>query len=67
VPLGFLEEGRQYRATVYADGRNADWRSNPYDYDITETRVHRDSVLGLNLAPGGGAAVRLRPADGGTQ
>jgi len=67
VPLGFLEEGRQYRATVYSDGRNADWRSNPYDYDITETRVHRDSVLGLNLAPGGGAAVRLRPADGGTQ
>jgi alpha-glucosidase len=67
VPLAFLDAGRRYIATIYADGDDADWASRPHDYAITEKKVDRDSVLGLNLAAGGGAAVRIRPADGGTE
>jgi hypothetical protein len=67
VPLRFLDQGREYVATIYADGEDADWQSNRHDYTITEKTVDRDSVLGLNLAAGGGVAIRLRPAHGGTQ
>jgi alpha-glucosidase len=67
VPLRFLDQGRKYVATIYADGEDADWQSNPHDYTITEKTVDRDSVLGLNLAAGGGVAIRLRPAHGGTE
>jgi len=67
VPLRFLDQGREYVATIYADGEDTDWQSNRHDYTITEKTVDRDSVLGLNLAAGGGVAIRLRPAHGGTQ
>jgi len=67
VPLGFLDPGRNYLATIYTDGKDADWRSNQQDYEVVEMTVDRESVLGLHLAAGGGAAVRIRPADGGTE
>ena len=67
VPLRFLDQGREYVATIYADGEDADWQSNPHSYRIMEKTVDRDAVLDLNLAAGGGVAIRLRPAHGGTQ
>jgi alpha-glucosidase len=62
VPLDFLDPGVSYNATIYADGPDADWRANPYDYAITEIRVDRETRLTLRLAPGGGQAIRLRVA-----
>ena len=67
VPLRFLDDGRQYIATIYADAEDADWASNPHDYVITEKRVDRESMLDLKLAAGGGSAVRIRPAVGGSE
>jgi len=67
VPLEFLDDDRAYIATIYADGEDADWASNSHDYAITEKGVGRKTVLSLNLAAGGGAAVRIRPAGGGTE
>lgn len=63
VPLDFLDDGRPYVATIYADGEDADWVSNPHDYVISEKSVDRGAVLGLDLAAGGGAAARIRPAE----
>jgi alpha-glucosidase len=62
VKLGFLEAGKEYVAEVYADGENADWESNPYPLQISQWRVDRTTELEMRLAPGGGQAVRLRPA-----
>ncbi|GAB4522932.1 MAG: glycoside hydrolase family 97 protein [Amphiplicatus sp.] len=62
VPLDFLDEGRAYVAQVYRDGPDAHWETNPYAMVIEERRVTRADALALPLAPGGGAAVRLRPA-----
>ena len=62
VKLGFLEPGKEYVAEVYADGEDADWESNPYPLQISRWRVDRSTELELRLAPGGGQAVRLRPA-----
>jgi len=60
LPLGFLEAGASYEAEIYRDGGTADWRSNPYDLVIERRTVRSTDTLGLGLAPGGGAAVRLR-------
>jgi hypothetical protein len=59
VQLSFLDKGKKYLATVYADGKNADWKSNPEAYTIQKIRVDRNSHLLLKLAKGGGAAVSI--------
>ena len=60
VPLSFLGKDGRYRATIYRDGDDADWKSNPYDYVIEERMVTGTDSLELRLAAGGGAAVRLQ-------
>jgi len=62
TPLTFLEAGKKYVAEIYADGADADWESNPSSIDIYEALVDSDTVLTLRLAPGGGQAIRIRPA-----
>jgi alpha-glucosidase len=63
VPLSFLEPDKSYVATVYRDGDEADWESNPYDYVIERRSLTAGDTLELTLAAGGGAAIRLQPAD----
>ena len=62
APLSFLEPGKKYVAEVYADAADADWESNPLAIDIYEALVDRGTTLRLRLAPGGGQAIRIRPA-----
>jgi alpha-glucosidase len=62
VPLSFLEPGRQYVAEVYADGPDAHWLSNPLAISISQVSVTSSTTLTVSLAPGGGQAVRIRPA-----
>ena len=62
VPLTFLDRGRRYVAEIYADGPNAHWLTNPLPVTISRTAVTADSRLRVALAPGGGQAIRLRPA-----
>ncbi len=59
LKLDFLEPGVTYRAQIYADGPDADWRSKPYSYTITESEVDSNTELNIRLAPGGGQAIRL--------
>lgn len=61
IALEFLDGDRRYRATIYRDGDDAHWRTNPYDYVIDTQTVTQASVLDLSLAAGGGAAIRLSP------
>jgi alpha-glucosidase len=62
VPLSFLPGGRSYVAEIYADGPNAHWLRNPLPVTISQRRVTSASRLNLLLAPGGGQAIRFRPA-----
>jgi len=64
VPLNFLNKGQKYVATLYTDGDNADWKTNPEAYKITRFLVNADTKLKLKLAPGGGAAISIKPAIG---
>lgn len=62
VPLSFLTPGRRYVAEIYADGPDAHWRDNPLPVAIRQQKVDTASTLRLVLAPGGGQAIRIRPA-----
>lgn len=62
APLYFLDPGRPYVAEIYADGMQADWQERPLDMAITKAVVDSTTVMALRLAPGGGQAVRFRPA-----
>jgi hypothetical protein len=61
IPLGFLDKGRKYQATIYADAKNADWEKNPEAYTISRITVNSKSKLTLSLAKGGGAAISIMP------
>ena len=57
VPLSFLENGKTYEATIYADASDAHYRNNPQAYTITGRTVTSSDSLELFMAPGGGFAV----------
>lgn len=59
IPLSFLEPGVEYTAQIYADAPDADWKTNPTSYTISESTVTSLSTLPVTLAPGGGTAVRF--------
>lgn len=60
VSLDFLPKGEKYEATIYEDAPGADWKENPQAYRIRTVKVNSQSKLKLNLAPGGGTAVRIK-------
>src|SRR5712671_563181 len=62
VPLTFLTPGRKYVAEIYADGPGANWLTNPLPVTISKRPVDATSRLHIVLAPGGGQAIRIRPA-----
>lgn len=59
VTLSFLDEGQEYLAQIYADGSNADWKTNPKDLKYHEITVTKNSELKINLVASGGHAMRL--------
>lgn len=60
--LDFLDMDMTYVAEIYADGEDADWDTNPYALDIRRCLVDASTVMTLDLAPGGGQAIRFHPA-----
>jgi hypothetical protein len=62
ISLSFLSSKRPYVATIYADAADAHWQSNPMKYQISSSLVNEQTRLNIALAPGGGAAVSLKPA-----
>ena len=63
ISLDFLTTGKKYKATLYLDGKDADWKDNPKSYQIITKEVTSKSDLKLKLAPGGGAAISFELID----
>ena len=59
VKLDFLDKGKKYECTIYADAKDAHYEKNPKAYTITKKTVKKGDTLKLTEAPGGGFAVSL--------
>ena len=61
VKLDFLSPNKKYKAVIYQDGKDADWKNNPKNYDIKTMEVTSKSKINLHLANGGGTAISFQP------
>jgi hypothetical protein len=59
ISLDFLEKGKKYEATIYADASDADYKTNPQAYKITKQKVTHKSNLKMATAPGGGYGISI--------
>ena len=62
LKLDFLEAGKKYIATVYADAPDAHYKDNPQAYIIRTGTVTSKTALKLKAAPGGGYAISIHEA-----
>ena len=60
--LDFLEPGRQYVATLYADAEDADFEKNATAYRFRNGIVTNKSKMNVKLARSGGFALSLTEA-----
>ncbi|UUW07637.1 glycoside hydrolase family 97 protein [Flavobacterium plurextorum] len=67
IDLSFLEKGKKYTATIYADTKDAHYKTNPQAYTIRKISVTSKSKLTQYSAPGGGYAISFYPVTENTQ
>lgn len=60
IPFDYLPKGKQYIATIYADGKDASYDKNPQSYTIRKVIVTSKSVLKQQLASSGGVAISIK-------
>lgn len=59
LKFDFLDPGKKYVATIYADAPDAHYKTNPQAYTIRKVGVTRKSVLKQKCVPGGGYAISI--------
>ncbi|MDR2691705.1 MAG: glycoside hydrolase family 97 catalytic domain-containing protein, partial [Dysgonamonadaceae bacterium] len=59
INFDFLEPGKKYEATIYADAPDAHYKTNPQAYTVRKINVTNKSKLVQKSAPGGGYAVSI--------
>ena len=59
ISLDFLEKGKDYIATIYADTKDTDYKSNPQSYQIVKGLVNSKNKLKINTVEAGGYAISL--------
>lgn len=60
VTFEYLPKGKTYTATIYEDGKDAHYETNPKSYKIRTVKVNSKTKLDIKLAPGGGAAISVK-------
>ena len=59
IDLGFLDAGCRYRATIYRDGPDANFDTDPYPVLIEQRDVDSGMALDIPQGRSGGCAIRL--------
>ncbi|MDR7369456.1 glycoside hydrolase family 97 protein [Flavobacterium aquidurense] len=59
IDFSFLEKGKKYTATIYADAKDAHYKTNPQAYTIKKIAVTNKSKLSQLSASGGGYAISI--------
>lgn len=63
INFDFLDADKTYLATIYADAKDAHYKTNPQAYTITKVLLNSKSKLSRFVASGGGYAISMMPAD----
>jgi hypothetical protein len=66
ISFSFLTPGKTYEATIYADAKDAHYKTNPQAYTVRKVLVTNKSKLAQLCAPGGGYAISFKIADQAT-
>ncbi len=61
ISFDFLEAGKEYLATIYADAPDADYKKNPQAYSIRRVLLTKKSKLKQHSVAGGGYAISIVP------
>ena len=61
VNFSFLDSGKKYEATIYEDGKDADYINNPQSYHIYKKQITNRSKIKFKMARSGGFAVTIKP------
>ncbi|HWS59564.1 MAG TPA: glycoside hydrolase family 97 C-terminal domain-containing protein, partial [Flavobacterium sp.] len=59
ISLDFLEKGKKYTATIYADAKDANYKTNPQAYTIRKIKVNNKSEIAQLSVPAGGYAISI--------
>lgn len=60
IPLTFLPKDINYEVTIYADGDDAHWKTNPTSYKIEKKILSHNDTLSIKMAAGGGYVANFR-------
>lgn len=63
VDFSFLPKGKKYEATIYEDGKDADFEKNPQSYNIYKKIVTNTTKIPVKLARSGGYAISVKPVE----
>ena len=59
ISFDFLDKGKKYMATIYADAKEAHYKTNPQAYSIRKIAVTNKSKISQLSAAGGGYAISI--------
>lgn len=59
IKLDFLDKDKTYTATIYADAKDADYKTNPQAYKISTKRVTSKSKISQLSVQAGGFAISI--------
>ena len=54
-------DGKKYTATIYADAKDAHYKTSPQAYTVSTKTVTSKTKLKLFTAAGGGCAIKIEP------
>ena len=60
-PVSRIDNANTPMTFIYADGKEADWITNPTAYEIIEKQVTAEDTLSVDMARGGGQAITFMP------
>jgi len=61
VDCNFLDPKKKYTATIYRDGKDADYKNNPQSYIIESKKVNSKSKLKIPTVAAGGFGISINP------
>ncbi len=59
ISLTFLDKDKKYEATIYADGKDANYKTNPQAYNIRKIMVNYKTKLSQLSVAAGGYAISI--------